>query len=904
MHRRLRSLGLAVGAITILVVITLEVIDGYQSALRIARIQSQDYAQMIESRLNATLRRIDAHISVTARSLTPASMRAGAAAADATTINRALDQHAAQFPELVGIRVWSMDGQLLFTTNSKQTPLVHTPSAERGDILYFASNPVDEAFVSRVFVSRLTGKPLAFVARPVFDDAQRVVGVVTGSLDLAYFSQLIASLDIGKRGSVGIIRTDNFATLVRYPALKDLNSELPRSSLARQAIERGDKSGSLIFRSSLDKEERIVGFRVVQGYPFFVAVGLSTHEVLTDWRSGSLLLGCAAVCVLALLIALTYSLYRAEKSLSRLNVELEKRVQQRTAALQLAQLAAEHANLAKSRFLANMSHEIRTPMNAITGLLRLLASTEPTQRQWDFIRKAELASDSLLRLINQVLDLSKIDAGKQTLEAKPFRLESVMRELASILSTILGTKNLELVFDVDPSVPASLIGDSLCLQQVLINLGSNAIKFTERGEVVVSVQVVDRAAEHVLVRFKIDDTGVGMSPAEQQRIFEDFTQADGSISRRYGGTGLGLSISRRLVDLMQGDLTVTSESGRGSSFAFTLVLPIDQSEPNQTAAAKLARAFDAHANSVQRALLIEDNLSSARTIGHSLASLGCGVDTAASGSEALALLTEAKAAERPYGIVFVDWSIPGFDASELLARIDAMRAPQQTRIVAIFSAEQRRALLDAHLLDALPINASLVKPVTLGMLADATLEALIVSADAHVQANALAAIIAAPEVRVSSVEASAAGVDSRAGSGERLAGIAVLLVEDNPLNQYIARELLLAEGADVDIAGDGKQAIDALRLSADRYDVVLMDMQMPVMDGLVATRHIRSVLGIHALPIIAMTANAMESDRLECLEAGMDDHVSKPMQMSHLTQTIRRLCDARRAPNSPVDIGT
>jgi len=521
--------------------------------------------------------------------------------------------------------------------------------------------------------------------------------------------------------------------------------------------------------------------------------------------------------------------------------------------------AAQQASQAKSQFLANMSHEIRTPMNAILGMLALLRKTELTPRQADYAAKTDGAARSLLGLLNDILDFSKVEAGKMTLDPHPFRIDQLLRDLSVILSANVGHKSVEVLFDIDPALPRHLVGDAMRLQQVLINLGGNAIKFTGEGEVVVSLTALEIGAREVTLEIAVSDTGIGIAPENQARIFSGFTQAEASTTRRFGGTGLGVAISQRLVGLMGGELKLDSAVGRGSRFHFCITLPLAADTIDDTPAAAVAAMPAA-----LRALVIDDNPTARDVLERMGSSLGWAVDVAASGEEALALLQASAAAGVAYQAVFVDWQMPGLDGWGTTQRIRELGLTGDAPVVVMVTAHGREMLEQRDVSEQALLDGFLVKPITASMLFDAVADARAGHDRPHLSAPAVV------------------------GGGARLAGLRLLVVEDNLNNQQVARELLEDEGALVQIANHGQEAVEAVAAAEPPFDVVLMDLQMPVMDGFTATRKIRQDLAMPDLPIIAMTANAMASDREACLAAGMNDHVGKPFDLNHLIAVLRR----------------
>ena len=537
--------------------------------------------------------------------------------------------------------------------------------------------------------------------------------------------------------------------------------------------------------------------------------------------------------------------------------------------------AAEEASRSKGQFVANMSHEIRTPMNAILGMLKLLHNTDLSPRQLDYTSKTEGAAKSLLGLLNDILDFSKMDAGKMTLDPQPFRVDRLLRDLSVILSANVGAKPIEVLFDIDPTTPKMLMGDAMRLQQVLINLAGNAIKFTKQGEVVVQIRVINTVGTgshaKTTLRIAVRDSGIGIAPENQAHIFEDFSQAEGSTTRRFGGTGLGLSISKRLVALMGGELALDSALGVGSTFHFTLALDAVNVTPD-TADIPTERLLGPLS-----VLVVDDNPVARELLMSMSQSWGWQVDGAASGAEALALVAARKAAAKaPYQVLFVDWHMPAMDGWETIDRIRQQDPNTAAPITVMVSANGRDMLSQRSAQEQARLHAFLVKPVTASMLFDAV-------ADARA---GLSNLRAKPR--------------ARSNTKGRLEGLRLLVVEDNLINQQVAQELLSAEGALVQVAGNGQLGVTAVAQASVAFDAVLMDLQMPVMDGYAATQAIRQELGLTALPVIAMTANAMASDRADCLAAGMNDHVGKPFDLQHLITVL--LNHTKRSPSTRSEV--
>jgi len=549
----------------------------------------------------------------------------------------------------------------------------------------------------------------------------------------------------------------------------------------------------------------------------------------------------------------------AEDEVRALAAGLEQRVHERTVELERAQRAAETATQAKSEFLANMSHEIRTPMNAILGMSYLALQSGLDARQRNYVDKVHRAAESLLGIVNDILDFSKIEAGRLEIEAIPFQLGDVLDQLASLVGMRADEKALELLFALPAELPMALVGDPSRLGQILLNLGNNAVKFTEQGDVTVAISETAREAGRVTLHFEVRDTGIGLTPQARERLFQPFTQADASTSRRYGGTGLGLAICRHLVETMGGHIGVDSEDGRGSCFHFSLPFGLQP----QAEAAPLRRFDDLRTTH----MLIVDDHPAARELLCALAmSLGLDVETAPDGPSALAAVARADAADRPFRLLLLDWRMPGMDGIECLAQLvrrGGRHAPPTVLMITAFNRDEAERQLQER---RLQVAALLPKPVTPSALLDACARAL----------GRLDVGSRRVEHRQELLHARQAG----------LAGAHILLVEDNSINQELARDLLNRAGIIVSVAGDGREALDMLE--AEAFDAVLMDCQMPVMDGYAATRALRQRAQWKDLPVIAMTANAMAGDRDKVLEAGMNDHIAKPIRVDNLFATLAR----------------
>jgi len=565
----------------------------------------------------------------------------------------------------------------------------------------------------------------------------------------------------------------------------------------------------------------------------------------------------------------------------------EEEIQTAKKSAELMAKKAHEANQYKSEFLANMSHEIRTPMNAIIGLNELALRTDLTHKQTDYLTKIHNASVTLLGIINDILDFSKIEANKMDIEQVSFKLDDVLTNISNIINMKAEIKGIELIYVIDDAVPNHLVGDPLRLGQILINLINNAVKFTEKGEIIVSASLLknqDQDKDLVQLQFSVQDTGIGMTKEQVERLFQPFTQADSSTTRKYGGTGLGLTISKKLIEMMGGQISVSSDIGKGSHFTFTVFLKVqDNHKDNLT---------DNHHYDGLKVLLVDDNTQARKALHRMLCSMNFKVTSCVSGKAALSEIQQSIEMDTPYDLVILDWMMPEMNGTETALSIKANKSLTQMPVIIMHSGYNRDII--ASEAKKAQVDAFLSKPVNQSILFDTIVNTL--------------------EYRKDSKTTHQITSSQTNDFQKSIRGARILLAEDNIINQQVATELIEHEGGKVSIANNGKQAVTIIQeLLNDKnirkqpyppFDVILMDVQMPEMDGYEATKRIMALFD-HAhenhelhwtIPIIAMTAHAMRGDREKCLSYGMVDYVTKPINQKSLFATLTKWIDLKHIP--------
>lgn len=737
-----------------------------------------------------------------------------------------LSQVISGVPQIRSLNVYATNGQRVYTSRSSDTPVINV--VDRNYFIVHRDNANAGVYISEPSVSRIDGRLGFALSRRLADDVGQFRGVISARTQSAYFQQFYHSIDLGDGAAISLFRADG-VVLARNPPLSETADPSRASDVPTQD---SGSDQSLIAKSSIDDVTRIVEIQNVQGFPLFIAVGKDVDVVLKRWRDAAVTAAVIAA-FLSLLIAFL--------------VRWQVRELARREALLVARDSALEAAQAKSEFLANMSHEIRTPMTGIVGMIDLAMRGNIPPRQREFLNMASKSADSLLRLLNDIIDFARIEARKLSLEERTFSLRERVGDTMKLLAALAYEKGLDLRYRIEPGVPDALVGDGGRLCQVLINLVSNAIKFTRSGEIAVRVNMAARTEDRAVFHFAVSDPGVGIPEDKRNVIFEAFSQVEPAPNRPDHGAGLGLSIASRLVRMMGGSIWLKSEVGKGTTFHFTASFRVRaEFETGTLRVAMPLRDLPV--------LVVDDHEHDRQVMSTMLVECGLKPTVVDGGSAALAAL---EGVGSPFAIVLIDADMPAMGGFELARRLVEERHLAQTVIMMLSSHDRDDDMENCR---RLGIRVWVRKPVKHSELLYA--------------------------ISLSLGYTRAASQRDRPSAVGTRRSLRILVAEDNPINQELIATLLRDQGCSVSVAANGNEAVAMVR--EQPFDVVLMDVQMPGMDGLEATAEIRRQEADRGgrLPIIALTAHTLTGDRERFIAAGMDAYVGKPIREEELRAAI------------------